>query len=59
MLDAKGHVSSWNPGAERLKGYTADEIIGQHYSRFFTDEDRAEGVPDRHAGWRDHHHLGR
>jgi PAS domain S-box-containing protein len=47
MLDAGGHVSSWNPGAERLKGYTADEIIGQHYSRFYTEEERAEGIPDR------------
>lgn len=47
MLDATGIVSSWNPGAERFKGYTADEIIGQHFSRFYTDEDRATGLPAR------------
>lgn len=47
MLDAGGIVSSWNPGAERFKGYIADEIIGQHFSRFYTDEDRATGLPAR------------
>ena len=47
MLDPKGHVVSWNPGAERIKGYTADEIIGAHFSRFYTDEDRAAGVPEK------------
>ena len=47
MLDPEGIVRSWNPGAERLKGYGADEIIGQHFSRFYTDEERAAGVPDR------------
>ncbi|MFL5298473.1 MAG: PAS domain S-box protein [Phenylobacterium sp.] len=45
MLDETGVVTSWNPGAQRFKGYTADEIIGQHFSRFYTDEDRAAGVP--------------
>ncbi len=35
MLDAQGHVSSWNPGAERIKGYTADEIVGKHFSTFY------------------------
>lgn len=45
MLDPEGGVSSWNAGAERFKGYTADEIIGQHFSRFYTDEDRAAGIP--------------
>ncbi|OZI37014.1 hypothetical protein CAL29_00810 [Bordetella genomosp. 10] len=45
LLDAEGYVSSWNPGAERFKGYTAEEIIGQHFSRFYTEEDRASGVP--------------
>src|ERR1051325_6931382 len=45
MLDADGYVSSWNAGAQRFKGYTADEIIGQHFSRFYTDEDRAAGEP--------------
>ena len=47
MLDPAGHVVKWNPGAERIKGYTADEIVGQHFSRFYTDEDRRDGVPDR------------
>lgn len=37
MLDAEGQVASWNPGAERIKGYTAAEIIGQHFSRFYTE----------------------
>lgn len=45
MLDPDGNVSSWNPGAERFKGYAADEIMGEHFSRFYTDEDRAAGVP--------------
>ncbi len=47
MLDAQGHVSSWNAGAERFKGYRAGEIIGQHFSRFYTEEDRQAGVPFR------------
>ena len=47
MLDPTGHVVSWNPGAERIKGYTADEIIGAHFSRFYTDEDRAAGAPEK------------
>jgi PAS domain S-box-containing protein len=45
MLDPEGHVVSWNPGAERIKGYAAAEIIGEHFSRFYTDEDRTAGVP--------------
>ncbi len=45
MLDPEGRVLSWNPGAERIKGYSAEEIIGQHFSRFYTEEDRAAGVP--------------
>lgn len=45
MLDPDGNVSSWNPGAERFKGYTADEIMGQHFSRFYTEEDRAAEIP--------------
>ena len=45
MLDPEGRVVSWNPGAERFKGYKAGEIIGEHFSRFYTDEDRAAGVP--------------
>src|SRR5690348_4418824 len=45
MLDPEGNVVSWNPGAERLKGYSAREIIGQHFSRFYTEEDRAARIP--------------
>src|SRR5690349_17643293 len=47
MLDADGRVTTWNPGAERFKGYTADEIIGQHYSVFFTPEDQETALPQR------------
>lgn len=47
MLDPTGVVTSWNPGAERLKGYAASEIIGQHFSRFYTAEDRERGIPDK------------
>jgi PAS domain S-box-containing protein len=46
MLSPEGRVSSWNPGAERFKGYSADEIIGEHFSRFYTEEDRAAGIPN-------------
>ena len=45
MLDPGGIVSNWNLGAERIKGYKADEIVGQHFSRFYTDEERDAGVP--------------
>ena len=45
MLDADGFVSSWNSGAERIKGYSAEEIIGQHYSCFYGDEDLRKGKP--------------
>ena len=45
MLDPAGIVSSWNPGAERFKGYSAGEIVGQHFSSFYTQEDRAAGLP--------------
>lgn len=47
MLDPGGHVVSWNAGAERIKGYKSDEIIGQHFSRFYQEEDRAVGAPER------------
>jgi len=47
LLDPDGHVSSWNAGAERFKGYQADEIIGQHFSRFYLDEDQAAGIPEK------------
>jgi PAS domain S-box-containing protein len=64
MLDPTGVVTTWNPGAERFKGYTADEILGEHFSRFYTEEDRKTGLPARalrtaeregrfeHEGWR-------
>ena len=39
MLDPEGYVRTWNPGGERIKGYTEQEIVGDHYSRFFTPED--------------------
>ena len=47
MLDPDGRVVTWNPGAQRFKGYAAEEIIGDHFSRFFTDEDRAVDLPAR------------
>ena len=46
MLGPEGRVATWNAGAERIKGYTAAEIIGEHFSRFYTDEDRAAGIPE-------------
>jgi PAS domain S-box-containing protein len=45
MLDLQGRVKSWNVGAVRLKGYSVDEILGQHFRRFYTPEDQAAGVP--------------
>jgi PAS domain S-box-containing protein len=45
MLDPTGRITSWNPGARRLKGYEEAEILGEHFSRFYTDEDRAAGLP--------------
>ncbi|MFJ7213916.1 PAS domain S-box protein [Amycolatopsis sp. NPDC098790] len=45
MLDRGGHISSWNTGAERIKGWTAEEIIGQHFSAFYPPEDVAAGKP--------------
>ncbi|ARO27118.1 PAS domain-containing sensor histidine kinase [Rhizobium sp. S9] len=47
MLDPDGNVSSWNFGAERIKGYRPDEIIGRHFSTFYTPEDRAAGLPEK------------
>lgn len=46
-LDANGFVTSWNSGAQRIKGYTAEEIIGQHFSKFYTPEDAEAGMPER------------
>ena len=45
MLDPDGRVVSWNAGARRIKGYEAREIIGEHFSRFFTEEDRSANLP--------------
>ncbi len=47
LLDPTGQVGSWNIGAERIKGYRPEEIIGQHFSVFFTEEDRGRGEPER------------
>jgi len=47
MLDKTGRIISWNSGAERIKGYTSDEIIGQHFSRFYTDLDQKSGLPTK------------
>src|SRR3569623_3806896 len=47
LLDCDGYVRSWNPGAERIKGYTADEIIGQHFGVFYAPEERDAGRPPR------------
>jgi PAS domain S-box-containing protein len=47
LLDADGRVATWNTGAQLFKGYTADEIIGRHFSTFYTDEDRQAGLPER------------
>lgn len=46
MLDPEGHVTNWNSGAQRIKGYDSEEIIGSHFSRFYTEEDRAAGLPE-------------
>ncbi|MET3973052.1 PAS domain S-box-containing protein [Bradyrhizobium sp. S3.9.1] len=45
MLDRDGHVTSWNPGAKRFKGYEAEEIIGHHFSTFYTEAEREQKVP--------------
>ncbi len=47
MLDPAGHVANWNAGAERIKGYAPEEIIGRHFSVFYSDEERARGEPER------------
>ncbi|HDS1788169.1 PAS domain S-box protein [Pseudomonas putida] len=46
MLDPSGHVVSWNAGAQRIKGYRRDEVIGKHFSLFFTPQDCAQGRPE-------------
>lgn len=47
MLDPEGKVSSWNPGAERIKGYKAEEILGHHFSQFYLPEEARSGKPQR------------
>jgi len=47
MLNPDGTISNWNAGAEAIKGYRSDEIVGQHFSRFYTEEDRIAGEPQR------------
>jgi PAS domain S-box-containing protein len=46
MLDESGHVTSWNAGAQRIKGYYNDEVVGTHFSRFYTSEERLSGHPE-------------
>ena len=46
LIGAEGHLICWNPGAERLFGYRSDEVIGQHFSRFFSPEDILNGQPE-------------
>ncbi len=45
-MDTGGHITSWNVGAQRIKGYTAEEISGKHFSLFYTEEDRRRGLPE-------------
>lgn len=64
MLDANGHIVNWNRGAEKIKGYKEQEIVGRHFRIFYTAEDQAQGLPDFlinrarehgkaiHEGWR-------
>jgi len=47
MLDPEGRVTNWNAGAQRIKGYSPEEIVGEHFSRFYTPEDLESGVPRR------------
>jgi len=50
MLDPNGYITSWNTGAQRIKGYTREEILGKHLSTFYTLEDRAQQAPQRALG---------
>ena len=47
MLDPNGFVTSWNAGAERIKGFQTEEIVGQHFSKFYTPEDQKAGMPQK------------
>src|SRR3569833_4211866 len=46
MLDRQGLITYWNAGGRRLKGYAPEEIVGQHFSKFYTEEDKAAGLPE-------------
>ncbi len=48
MLDKGGHITTWNPAAARMKGYSEQEVLGKHYSMLYTEEDAKAGVPDEH-----------
>jgi len=47
IIDPRGHVTNWNAGGQRIKGYSEKEIVGQHFSCFYTPEERDEGAPMR------------
>ena len=47
LLEPNGNIASWNPGAQRFKGYQASEIIGKNFAVFYTPEDRAVGLPQK------------
>ena len=47
MLDPEGLITKWNAGAQRIKGYTEAEVLGTHFSRFYTPDDQASGLPAR------------
>ena len=52
LLTPEGRVASWNAGAERIKGYRASQIVGEHFSRFYTPDAVAAGWPDARDGMR-------
>jgi len=52
MLDLEGCVVNWNAGAERIKGYRSEEIIGRHFSRFYPEEDMNEESRNASSSWR-------
>ena len=47
MIDPEGYITSWNAGAQRIKGYAADEVLGKHFAMFYTPEDIASGQPQQ------------
>ncbi|HZU96593.1 MAG TPA: PAS domain-containing sensor histidine kinase, partial [Planctomycetota bacterium] len=47
LLDTEGRIISWNPGAQRLKGYAAEEVVGKHFSIFYPEEHRKAGIPEQ------------